>query len=322
MAALADGATSMIPISDGSSTIEPWVALLRAHMIQHGIERALADANLAIDQLPPESGWITSAFQMRGVLHALSGELDSATNDLTTTIDRGLTLGTEDDVFTAHAQLALLAMRRGAWGQAAEHARAALALVNEMGLADYATSATTFVATARVAIHEARLEEAREALAHAHRLRPLLDHGMPWFSVQVGLELTRAHLLLGEPNAARTVLREAERILELRPDLGFLVADARELHERVAATSGPGGAWAMSLTGAELRLLPYLATHLTFPEMASRLYLSRNTVKTEAVSIYRKFGVSSRGQAIERAVEVGLLDGSIFPPRTNLTPEV
>ena len=59
-------------------------------------------------------------------------------------------------------------------------------------------------------------------------------------------------------------------MLELRPDLGSLVEEARELHERVAATSGPAGAWAMSLTGAELRLLPYLATHLTFPEIASQ----------------------------------------------------
>lgn len=41
----------------------------------------------------------------------------------------------------------------------------------------------------------------------------------------------------------------------------------------------------MSLTGAEMRLLPYLATHLTFPEIASRLFISRNTAKTEA-SIY------------------------------------
>ena len=64
----------------------------------------------------------------------------------------------------------------------------------------------------------------------------------------------------------------------------------------------------MSLTGAELRLLPYLATHLTFPEIASRLFISRNTVKTEAVSIYRKLGASSRSEAIERAIEVGLLE--------------
>ena len=75
----------------------------------------------------------------------------------------------------------------------------------------------------------------------------------------------------------------------------------------------------MSLTGAELRLLPYLATHLTVPEIATRLFISRNTVKTEAVSIYRKLDASSRSQAIERAVEVGLLEGSIYPPPANLT---
>jgi len=59
---------------------------------------------------------------------------------------------------------------------------------------------------------------------------------------------------------------------------------------RTAAISGSAGAWAMSLTGAELRLLPYLGTHLSFPEIATRLFISRNTVKTEAVSIYRKTG--------------------------------
>ena len=73
----------------------------------------------------------------------------------------------------------------------------------------------------------------------------------------------------------------------------------------------------MSLTAAELRLLPYLATHLTFREIASRLFVSRSTVKTEALSIYRKLTASSRSEAVERAVEVGLLDGSIFPPRVN-----
>ena len=158
------------------------------------------------------------------------------------------------------------------------------------------------MATARVALHEARQEDARAALTRAHRLRPLLDHGIPWLTVQVGLELTRAHLALAEAGAARTVLAETERVLELRPHMGSLVEDARELRDRVAATSGSGGAWAMSLTGAELRLLPYLATHLTFPEIASRLFISRNTVKTEAVSIYRKLGVvvAQRGDRARR----------------------
>jgi LuxR family maltose regulon positive regulatory protein len=137
----------------------------------------------------------------------------------------------------------------------------------------------------------------------------------------VGLELTRAHLALAEAGAARTVLTETEQVLEVRPHMGSLIEDAHELHDRVATTSGSGGAWAMSLTGAELRLLPYLATHLMFPEIATRLFISRNTVKSEAVSIYRKLGVSSRSEAIERAVEVGLLESSVYPPAVNLIPE-
>ena len=41
--ALADGATSAIPLSDGSPTIEPWVATLRAHMMKEGVEQARTD---------------------------------------------------------------------------------------------------------------------------------------------------------------------------------------------------------------------------------------------------------------------------------------
>jgi LuxR family maltose regulon positive regulatory protein len=186
-------------------------------------------------------------------------------------------------------------------------------------LGDYSESAIVHVATARVALHEARPDEARAALARAHRLRPLLDFGLPWLTVQVGLELTRAHLGLAEAGAARTVFRETEDVLELRPEMGSLMEDARELRERLAATSGSDGAWAMSLTNAELRLLPYLATHLTVPEIATRLFISRNTVKTEAVSIYRKLSASSRSQAIERAVEVGLLESPLYSTAANLT---
>ena len=316
--ALADGATSTIPLSDGSATIEPWVATLRAHMMPDGVEQALADADLALDQLPPESIWRSTAHLIRGVAHALLGATDRAADELAATIEKGMAAGAVEEVYAAEAQLALLAAKRGAWGEAARCAHRAQAVVDEAGLGDYSSSAIAHVATARVALHEARPEQARAALARAHRLRPLLDHGIPWLTIEVGLELTRAHLALGEASAARTILEETERVLELRPDMGSLVEDARELGDRVAASSGSSGAWAMSLTGAELRLLPYLATHLTFPEIASRLFISRNTAKTEAVAIYRKFGVASRSEAIERAVEVGLLESSIYPPRANL----
>lgn len=75
---------------------------------------------------------------------------------------------------------------------------------------------------------------------------------------------------------------------------------------------------ASSLTSAELRLLPLLATHLTFPKIGERLFISPNTVKAEAISIYRKLGVSSRGEAIERAQTLGLLaPGALGAPLTS-----
>jgi LuxR family maltose regulon positive regulatory protein len=247
------------------------------------------------------------------------GAAESAIADLTAAVEGG-EAATETAV-VAHAQLALLAIRRGAWNEAGQHERAAQAVIKNAGLSEYASSGLAYVATARVALHEGRQDDARAAVTAAHRLRPKLDYGLPWMTMQIGTELARAHLALAEPGPARTVLGEAEQVLEVRPQLGILVEDAREVRDHVAATSGPEGAWAMSLTAAELRLLPYLATHLTFPGIASRLFISRNTVKSEAVSIYRKLGVSSRNDAIERGIEVGLLEDSIYPRPPNLIPE-
>jgi LuxR family maltose regulon positive regulatory protein len=68
-----------------------------------------------------------------------------------------------------------------------------------------------------------------------------------------------------------------------------------------------GAAGAPPLTPAELRLLPYLQTHLTAPGIAEQLFLSTHTVKTEVKAIYRKLGVSSRNDAVRQATAIGLL---------------
>ena len=52
-----------------------------------------------------------------------------------------------------------------------------------------------------------------------------------------------------------------------------------------------------------------LASHLSFPQIAAEMFLSPHTVKSEAISIYRKLGVSSRVQAVVRSRELGLLPG-------------
>ena len=58
-----------------------------------------------------------------------------------------------------------------------------------------------------------------------------------------------------------------------------------------------------------------LPTHLTLAEMSERLLVSRNTVKTQAISIYRKLGVSSRGETVARMYELGLAVEPELQPR-------
>jgi DNA-binding CsgD family transcriptional regulator/anti-anti-sigma regulatory factor/anti-sigma regulatory factor (Ser/Thr protein kinase) len=93
------------------------------------------------------------------------------------------------------------------------------------------------------------------------------------------------------------------------PAHGVPGQQAEQVHARVD-TMRAEVLGASTLTAAELRLLPLLATHLTFREIGERLHVSFHTVKTQAMSIYRKLGVSSRSQAIEHAQQLGLLTAS------------
>ena len=64
---------------------------------------------------------------------------------------------------------------------------------------------------------------------------------------------------------------------------------------------------AVALTTAELRTLRYLPSHLSFREIAAETFVTMNTVKTHAHSVYRKLDVRSRSQAVAAAVREGLI---------------
>jgi LuxR family transcriptional regulator, maltose regulon positive regulatory protein len=97
---------------------------------------------------------------------------------------------------------------------------------------------------------------------------------------------------------------------EERAELQRLRAEVATLRSQVQLRSridtGRGTVGVASLTTADLRLLPLLYTHLTFPEIGERLYVSRHTVKTQALSVYRKLGASTRSQAVQRAQQLDL----------------
>ena len=197
--ARADGATSAIPLSDGSATIEPWVATLRAHMMPRGAEQALADAELALSQLPSGSPWVPTALLGRGVAHALLGATDRARDALTETVERGLAVDAVEELYLSQSLLALLAAKQGAWQDAGQHARAAQAVVDAARLGDYSSSAIAHAATARVALHEARYDDARAALTRA----PSATAAGPRHSLAHRQRRARAHARPPRPRRAR-----------------------------------------------------------------------------------------------------------------------
>jgi LuxR family maltose regulon positive regulatory protein len=160
---------------------------------------------------------------------------------------------------------------------------------------------------ARAALHRGDLAAVRRHLVNAQRLRPLLTYAVPHFALQARLELAHVYIALADLPGARTLMREIDDLLRRRPDMGNLSGQAETLRAQLSRESGASGPAASALTAAELRLLPMLCTHLSIPEIAEEIFLSRNTVKTQVNSIYRKLGVSSRNEAVTRSRDLSLL---------------
>jgi LuxR family transcriptional regulator, maltose regulon positive regulatory protein len=158
-------------------------------------------------------------------------------------------------------------------------------------------------------MHRGDVPAARQQLVSTQRLRHLLTYALPYFAVQARIELIRVHFALADLAGARTLMREVDELLRRRPGLGTVAGEAQTLRARLAKERDSSAPGASALTGAELRLLPLLSTHLSFPEIAGDMFLSLSTVKSQVNSIYRKLGASTRSQAVARCRELGLLEG-------------
>ena len=284
---------------------EAWAAVLRAVLCRHGVEQMRADADEAVRRfaswgtVPPVAGLC------RGLALVLSGDPTAGDASFEDAIRTGENIGAPDVLADLLCERSLLAMARGDWSLAEALVSQASAVVHQAGIEELLVCAVK----ARVAVHRGDVAAAQRELVSAQRLRPLLTYAYPHLAVQARIELIRVRLALADVAGAKTLMREIDDILKRRPDLGTLVGEARALRTRLSAERAPSVPGASSLTAAELRVLPMLATHLSFPEIGAEMFLSPHTVKSQAMSIYRKLGASSRHQAVTRSRELGLLEG-------------
>ena len=294
---------------DGTASFDSARAMLRAVTCAAGPEHALTDATFAVAQEPPWSPWRDIALCLCAEVHLLMGEVEEARAEFAESSTVAAGLSNADSLVLCESELALLDMDDGRWVRAAEHLELALTTIDDRRTQDYATSILAFAAAARLAVHRGDLEEAGRQLTRAMRGRPSCTFVLPFLAVRLRLQLAKVHWSTGDHGTARHLLREVDDILLRRPALGTLVDEVSAFRAAMTSSAQIRSTGGSPLTPAELRLLPYLQTHLTIREIGERLFVSRNTVSSEVASIYRKLGVSSRNDAVEQATAIGLLGG-------------
>ena len=305
-AAMATAAGRDQVVADGSP-VAGLAALLEAAIAEHGVVEAQASAVLATEMLPRDSPLQAVCLLLLGATALVRDDRDAARELLTD----GVRIATLHDVPSPRtiglAQLALLDIQDGRWEHAHELMHRARSFQHRDGLRDYATQAGVFAVSALVSAQRGDHPSAHADALIAARLLAIQRGFIPWLGAQTRWVLADAQLRLGELDAARTYAEEALR--EVQKDPGALVLREQIERSRTAIDEAGGGAASIqALTTAELRTLQYLPTHLSLREIGERLHVSRNTVKTHTVAIYRKLEASSRSAAVERARALGLLE--------------
>jgi LuxR family maltose regulon positive regulatory protein len=293
---------------DGSVSMESAIARLRAVVAPNGVEQMRADAHRVVDLEPPAGPWHVLASTLLGVAELLNGAVEAARSAL----ERADVLGRESQPAIAAfalAQLSLLAAERDDWPSAEAAGSDSATLVDSEHLTDYMPSLITYAANARVALHRGDVASARRCLGNAMRLYAVPSPvAMPWLAAQSAIVLGRILLDLDDIDAARGKATDAGRHLAGMPSGGILTEQHRQLIDALDRHPGRARPIAgMTVTPAEQRVLQLLTTHLTLGEIAEQLHISRNTVKTHAISVYRKLNASTRTEAVREARSLGLL---------------
>jgi len=296
------------PSLHGTASLRASLALVRAIMSPNGPEAMRRDAEHAVQEEPDHSPFRSAALGLLGLATLLEGHPEQADDIFAQTVQVGVPIGAFPSVSLALAERSLIATARGDHEEADALASRGVEVVRTANLSEHMTSGPVYAASAHAALRAGNRDGAQEIMIAAQRLRPILSYAFPSIAVQTRLELARVQVGLSDAAGARTLLAEVGDILAHRPDLGTLVQQTRALREHVGSIRSRRSPGPSTLTAAELRVLNLLPTYLSFREIGARLFVSPNTVKSQAISIYRKLGVSSRSEAVQTSRRLQLLE--------------
>ncbi len=296
---LARRADSGQSLADGTPSVNVAAALIGSLIGLGGVHDVVRNADVVLaagDGLV--NPWWGAATVMKGAAEAMLGNVSRARALLESALPA--TVGLPGFQAAALAHLALLDLDSGDLDGAVERSAASRSLADEHDLCDLVPMVVVYGVSAVMSARVGDGDDARKALCVTERLLGRLGHLAARTALLGHGLLAWAAAEIGDPDLLRKNLRAAEGAALREPDAVALLQRV----DRVRAMAAGG---ARPLTAAELRLLPHLATHFSLKQIADELAIGRETAKSQVTSIYRKFGVSSRAEAVAEAKKVGLL---------------
>ena len=294
---------------------EAIVEVTRSEVIERGdVGAAVGHARRAVAAARAGADALTV-----GVLASLAqalffaGDLDQARRVALEAVERPDAPDVPDGFVGNLGVLALVDAEQGRTESAEGWASQAIGFARDRFQADSWIASLPHLGLALACTASGRLDEAEREALRGERLRrsrqPTVGH-------------THALLVLAQVRIARSRLASAARVLKRAhtaiagfPDPGRLPAIAASIERdlTLAEANAGNGHLVEEPSPAELAVLRYLATGLARRDVAARLYISLNTVKSHTRELYRKLDATSRADAVARAEALGLLDGAESP---------
>ena len=289
-----------------AESVTAGVALLHAMQGRNGLLQVAADAGIAIRLQAPGDVWRCTALFLDALSSYLTGDQMAAQARFHEVGELSVAFNAYPALVAALTQLAIMAIEVNDWQTAEQLHERSTAELRERHLERVPFLVTTQCVSVLLA---ARNGDRDVAAAWARRCISMvaLTRVPPAVDVQARYLLARAQLMLGDAPAARVLLSEALTGLTHVSDATLLRNQVERTWRQIQTMSLGFEHGASTLTTAELRVLQYLPTHLSFEQIGKELFVSRNTVKSQAIAAYRKLGVTSRTEAVERAQALGLL---------------
>ena len=294
--------------ADGTASFEAGRAMLRAAMVRTGADDALANATRAVELEGVSGAWRDFALWQLAFARITIGDLAGADSALAEAVAVARSSGDLAILYCVLGHRALVAAEHGSWDAAATLMAESDAIDPAPQIDGYLSSAPSRAVRIRLMIHRGDTAGARRELARATALRPLLTAAAPAGAVQLLLAFARAHVAIDDPAGARALISQANDVIRDRPDLGALPAEVDALQATLAARAPMRGGGATSLSVAELRVLSFLPYYLSFKEIGQRLGVKETTIKSQSLAIYQKLGAATRSDAVDLAVDAGLLE--------------